>query len=734
MPTSVTAVSHNAKIYISFTDESGGTKQHVIDRSETEEGQYSLVALLQAPPASGEMPVEDDGVETSETYWYRVSEVAGTDMFGQPILENTTAPISIFVAPAAGHVKSQFRALSAGGATLYDSGEVDATEGPWPATGLPKGVARPQARYRNESRWSAWGEGTAVTIPGSPPTTPTVSAESVTQHTAVISQSAFSDPDGGDVHTFSQFRVWSAGMGIVVFDSLQVGPVLTWPATGLTPDTMGYIPAARRSDGTLWSEWGFGMTFNTSAVPAYSPDVTFTVGMTAAQVQSAVSGAPVNTKFLFGGTAGQRHYEMEFTPKDGQEFRAATGVGVYGSRLLTSFTTEGSLRYASGQTQGGDSLFQSEAKASQPRAGHPEELFINGVPLQHVSTKAAVSAGKWWFDYPNDRIYFADDPTGKTVTTSVKRNGIKGLAANVKIRDMDLHEYANHAQQGVIHAESGNARAIGWIIEGVTVGYCHGTGIRSCPFMKIRASTIRNTGQLGIGGGSHTTGWAEGIVVEDNEIHHNNRLFQWVWEGGGTKFVHTRDMIFRNNYSHHNDGPGYWCDIANRDPEIYGNTIEDNNGPGIMLEIGYGGHVHDNTVKRNALTVGAHFGGAAGIFISATNDVEVNNNVVEDNRGGILAIQQNRGSGPLGVYQVTDLYVHHNTIKWATFFTGISADPGGLAVNPNVYTSANNLFANNTYRIPSTGAARFEFSNGNRTYAQWLTYGHDTGSTLVVES
>ena len=133
-------------------------------------------------------------------------------------------------------------------------------------------------------------------------------------------------------------------------------------------------------------------------------------------IQSIVDTNPEGTTFIL--KAGVHRFR-EIWPKDGNTFIGENGAIMNGSRLLTEFETDGGLYYAANQTQGDWYGGSDICQEGWERCNHPEDLYFDNVPLRHVTSLADVAPGKWFFDYDADRIYFADDPTGHTVETSV---------------------------------------------------------------------------------------------------------------------------------------------------------------------------------------------------------------------------------------------------------------------------------------------------------------------------
>ena len=215
---------------------------------------------------------------------------------------------------------------------------------------------------------------------------------------------------------------------------------------------------------------------------------------------------------------------------------------------------------------------------------------------------------------------------------------------NVRIVGCVIERYAPPAQMGAIlaggHAASDGTS--GWIVDSTEVRNNANLGIRLGARMKVRWSYVHHNGQLGIGG----TG--DDILIEGNEIAYNNpsNLGDLNFEAGGTKFVLTNRLVVRNNFVHHNTGPGLWTDIDNDATLFEGNLVEDNLREGIVTEISYSAIIRNNTVRRNGLgdsrSAAWLWGAGIGIHASGGTGIEIYGNVLEGNAHGIALIQQNR--------------------------------------------------------------------------------------------
>ena len=208
-------------------------------------------------------------------------------------------------------------------------------------------------------------------------------------------------------------------------------------------------------------------------------------------------------------------------------------------------------------------------------------------------------------------------------------------------------------------------------------------------------------------------------------------MFCPYWGAGGSKWVYTDGLTVRGNFSHHNGGPGLWTDIGNIRTLYENNVVEDNVRGGIFHELSYDATIRYNTARRNGTTKPVPFWTTgAGIEILDSPNVEVHDNLLEDNWQGITGLDDHRGSGPYGPYSLTNLNVHNNMIV-----SRISEAGGGRTgiIDMDLSTafvSGNNRFQDNQYVLGNPNAAYFIWF-GERTMAEWQSYGNDTVASLT---
>jgi parallel beta-helix repeat protein len=437
-------------------------------------------------------------------------------------------------------------------------------------------------------------------------------------------------------------------------------------------------------------------------------------------IQAAVNAFPGGTTFLL--KAGM-HRLQSVSPKSGDTFVGEAGTILSGAAVIRP-VRDGNYWVADGQTQQNtDYNPQFNCQAGHDGCFYPEQLWLGETLYEHVTSISALSPGKWYFDYATDRIYIGDDPGDRPVETSVTPTAFGGAATNVTIRNLIVERYANAAQKGAI------AGGRNWIVEGSEIRWNHGTGIVVGAGSTVRNNYIHHQGQLGL----KVLGNSMPSLVEANEIAYNNVAYFGpgpFGEAGATKFVGTDGLVVRGNFSHHNHGPGLWTDISNIRTLYENNRVEDNDWRGIFHEISYAAVIRNNIVRRN----GFHFPGVvgafegAGILISNSPNVEVYGNTVEDNRNGIMAREDDRGSGGFGPYNTTNLSVHNNIVRQTDAGRAAGITDSDPAFDPYSPT-ANNRWTANTYVVGPDTKWRWT-GNLDVTLSQWKTSGQDSGSTV----
>jgi parallel beta-helix repeat protein len=419
-------------------------------------------------------------------------------------------------------------------------------------------------------------------------------------------------------------------------------------------------------------------------------------------------------------------YRMQaIAPKTGQQFYGLPGAVLNGARLIETFEREGEFWVATGQTQRGYRHGRENCIHTMPRCDRPDAFFIDDQPLLAVAHKEDVVPGRFFFDYPANKIYFVDDPTGKTVEASVSPYAFFGSSDDVLIEGLIVEKYSAPIQSGAVGA---NGPATHWRVRHNEMRLNYALGVSIGARSRLSDNFIHDNGEMGIGCSGRN------ILIDGNEIAHNGYFsgLDPFWEGGGGKCAETDGLIVRGNTSHDNNGPGFWTDIDNINTLYEGNRIEHNRNAGISHEISYAAVIRNNTFKNNGFAFDVWLWGGA-IQIQNSRDVEVYGNTVDiGKRGnGITVIHQDRGTGKYGQHDAVNNYVHDNHVTMHRGGAGVSGTITDF--DPRTLRDGNNRFDHNTYTVPPSDDDHWAWVND---FFGWRDYrrksGQDAHSDLIV--
>ncbi len=190
------------------------------------------------------------------------------------------------------------------------------------------------------------------------------------------------------------------------------------------------------------------------------------------------------------------------------------------------------------------------------------------------------------------------------------------------------------------------------------------------------------------------------------------------------------NVVFRNNFVHHNAADGIWYDSGNVGVLIEGNRVEDNGREGISHEVGGSAIIRNNTVRRSK---------SSGIFVATSKDTEIYGNTLEDNYRGIQFFLNCAavGGGTLK-YDLYNVYAHDNSVKvstqsgaWGNALSYISSCTT-TQVAPYLNGSKSLRFVRNTYRVPSLMTRYWMWGLMSFKYwVEWQNLGQDQTGTAI---
>ena len=324
-------------------------------------------------------------------------------------------------------------------------------------------------------------------------------------------------------------------------------------------------------------------------------------------------------------------------PLPEQTLTFKSGAILSGARVATDWSNQGPYWVLDGQKQEFNDAWLSELHCNQdPPTCLFEDLYMDGVPLDQVGGLDELSKGEVYFDRIQDRMYIQDDPTGHRMEASVLAMGIHSSAPGVTIRG-GLFEKA-----GLIGIM---ADGHGWIIEDTEIRRTHLTGLRLIgDDYVVRRNFIHHIGNAGI---VATAG--SNLLFVRNEVAFNNYLHfgqkPVPYHEGGAKFLRTTDVVLRRNFSHDNDGDGWWFDTDNINVRVVHNRFVRNTRSGFFYEVSYAAVIRNNVFQANGSDP-AWMG--SGLRVASSQDVEVSGNRFKNNRFSTLSVDSGgRGSGAM---------------------------------------------------------------------------------------
>jgi hypothetical protein len=435
-------------------------------------------------------------------------------------------------------------------------------------------------------------------------------------------------------------------------------------------------------------------------------------------IQSLIDRRPDGTTFCF--RAGMYRLSEPIHPDRGDRLIAIGRAVLNGAKVVRSFDRVGDRWVARNQTQqsplGGETCMPSGYRGCQ----YAEGVFIDDRALRQVTSLEQLRPGTFYFDYEDDAIYLADDPTGHTVEASVTPAAIVGYVDvhdDVTVQGFRIEKFTN-AHHVMTAAIKPGAR---WRIIGNEIRLNHRMAVALVSGTVIRRNRIHHNGAAGMKGSG------AGILIEDNVIAHNNIGAFSLAYSGGARFTHASDLVVRGNRVLRNATFGLKTDTDNVDVLFEENTIVGNAGCGIVHEVSYDAVIRGNVVKNNCRdAVDGSLGQGANIMVLSSPRVLIEGNVVVSGIAvnGIGLLDASRGSGPHGVYEIRDVRVIGNVVKMVR-----GAETGLVGGDAGVYTSRGNRFAGNTYYLRGTKSSYWRWDDLlGRT--EWQATGNDVNGTF----
>jgi poly(beta-D-mannuronate) C5 epimerase len=318
-----------------------------------------------------------------------------------------------------------------------------------------------------------------------------------------------------------------------------------------------------------------------------------------------------------------------------------------------------------------------------PNACKPEQVFVDGVALTQVASKAAAANGaKFFADRTNSLLYVGTNPVGRLVEVSTKTQALQldpGADASM-VRGLCFAQYGSFWSN----------------VNAALVSVAPGVRIESCLFVQnaggglavhrpnqvILSNYIAYNGYRGVNANQAHGSQIVGNTVDRNNEEHFNIGTATTSCGAyctvaGIKAAHSDNLIVSLNYFRDNFGTGFWCDLGCTDTQITKNVASGNAKHGIYFEVSSRAIIASNIIAKNL---------ECGLKISGSDQVRVYNNDFVGNTYALGLYDDTRVPS-----STTDNYSFQQGLTWNTAATLIRNNlfsNGRIAGGAHLHSSA----------------------------------------------
>lgn len=281
-----------------------------------------------------------------------------------------------------------------------------------------------------------------------------------------------------------------------------------------------------------------------------------------------------------------------------------------------------------------------------PIAWRREMFFLNDTGLLQVLQHSHLAPGTFWIDegsgrivvHPPDTVDFAS--AVKEVSVRGGGTGALGVPARalsipaekekVVVRNLTFEKFNIFMQDNAIVIEGNRV-----LLDNVVSRWHNSAGLNiGANDVSIRSSAFDDNGASGV------VLWrAERVQFEASSTSRNNwrgnQGNYWGHAVGGVKAHYAEELTFSNHQAVGNWCAGLWVDLLCFDVLWDRVLVEDNWGPGILVEIAADAVIRDSVIRRNV----------PGIRVHSANNVHVANNLFENNHNHVNVYRDHRDFG-----------------------------------------------------------------------------------------
>jgi len=282
--------------------------------------------------------------------------------------------------------------------------------------------------------------------------------------------------------------------------------------------------------------------------------------------------------------------------------------------------------YTQGAADSTTPYWQFVNPGTYPMAAHPDQVFIDGTPLQQVKSRSLVVSGTFYLDESTSKLYIGSNPSGKTVDASTLIKAVNVRGANSVVRGVGIRRFS----PSVFHMGAVTIEQPGVKFENVVVADSATTGISvQRENVTLNQVTVTGSGMLGIHGR-----YADNLTMTKvRSTKNNDEHFNMAPVSGGVKLGASRGVTISGSAFSGNYGHGFWEDLSVYNTVVRQSDFSDNAGTGLFLEISAKVVVGDSTFARNK---------EFGIKVNNTSNVKIWNNTIVGNGRPLNIVQDSR--------------------------------------------------------------------------------------------
>jgi parallel beta helix pectate lyase-like protein len=460
-------------------------------------------------------------------------------------------------------------------------------------------------------------------------------------------------------------------------------------------------------------------------------------------IQNAVNTNPAGTTFVLqpGIYRGQSITSLQ----SGDTFFGEIGAVMDGAKVLNGWTQVsigGSLYWT---TAGGTPLPTPDNSCNSgpsscclpgyyPACTYVQDLYVNNIEYQHVTSLNQVAAGTWYYDFSGgdggivNNIYLAanSNPNFATVELGNQSQAFQSTASNITISNLTIEKYAAPIGSAAVQVEGPN-----WVIANSVVQLNHGEGITTKPganAVQVTHNIVQYNGESGVGDPASFGQWTSNIFA-----YNDTDRVSTDYSGNGGKFTGS-NITVSDNVSHDNVGSGLHADGGATNITFDRNVCYNNTSNGIRYEISRYGTITNNVLYYNGYGYGAQ------IVYTGSDHGTISGNFVIDNGYGAIDVTNAVGARP-GAYTVTDTQVTNNTVWLSSTADDVAVDFEDRAQppQPGIFSDPTNFFDGNTYDF-SLGYSRNAWLWGETdnyfapmSWANWQANQQDRHGTIRLD-